>query len=452
MPTVAVAGSSGFVGSALISELAKHHKVIALTRGDIPDQPGVTWFNCDLFSLLETEQALKDVDYAVYLVHSMLPSAQLTQGQFQDLDLLVADNFSRAAELNNIKQIIYLGGIIPSNQELSSHLKSRKEVELALSSHNTPLTTLRAGMVIGANGSSLNIVVRLVNKLPFMICPSWTSRQGRPVDLDDVVSSIIYLLGREDSYGKVFDLAGADKITYKEMMLEVARQLGKNLRVVSVPFFTPKLSRLWITLITGAPRNLVAPLVASLKNEMLPDPSLVLEIPGKNFLGFRASLKKALSISYKPTPRAFCLPESERRKRTVRSVQRLHFPKGKTARDIADIYIKWLPKHLSPLLKVELIGKDCIFKLPISNWELLKLERSEARSSSNRQLFYIVGGALVRPVGRARMEFRTTYDNKHILVAIHDYQPTLPWYVYRFTQAILHLWVMRSFDRHLQRL
>lgn len=452
MSTVAVAGSSGFVGSALIAELSKHHKVIALTRGDIPNQAGITWLKCDLFSLLETEQALKDVDYAIYLVHSMLPSAQLTQGNFQDLDLLVADNFARAAEINNLKQIIYLGGILPSNQELSSHLKSRKEVEQALSSHKTPLSTLRAAMVIGANGSSLNIVVRLVNKLPFMICPSWTSRQSQPVDLDDVVAAIEYLLGREDSYHQIFDLAGTDKITYKEMMLEVARQLGKKLSIVSVPFFTPKLSRLWVTLITGAPRNLVAPLVASLKNEMLPDPKLVLKIPGRKFLGFSESLKKALSVSYQPTPRAFCLPESERRKRTVRSVQRLYFPKGKTARDIADIYIKWLPKYLSPLLKVELTARECVFKLPVLNWQLLKLERSEARSSSNRQLFYIVGGALVRPEGRARMEFRTTYDNKHILVAIHDYQPTLPWYVYRFTQAILHLWAMRSFDRYLQRL
>lgn len=452
MAKVAIAGSSGFVGSALIPELAKHHEVIALTRGDIPSQTNVKWVKCDLFSLLEIEQALKDVDFAIYLVHSMLPAAQLTQGKFQDLDLLVADNFARAAELNNLKQIIYLGGIVPANQELSSHLKSRREVELALSSKTTPLTTLRAAMVIGANGSSLNIVVRLVDSLPFMICPSWTTKQSQPVDLDDVVASIVYVIGRNEAYGRIYDLAGADKITYKEMMSEVAKQRGKKLKIISVPFFTPKLSRLWVTLITGAPRNLIAPLVASLKNEMLPDPLKVLNIPQRKFLGFSDSLKKALSVSYRPTPRAFYLPESERQKHTVRSVQRLHFPKGKTAKDIANIYIRWLPQHLSPFLKVELSDKRCVFKLPILNWKLLILESSEARSSSNRQLFYIIGGALVRQMGRARIEFRTTYDNKHILVAIHDYQPTLPWYVYRFTQAILHLYVMKSFDRYLRHL
>lgn len=452
MAKIAIAGSSGFVGSALIPELAKQHEVFALTRGDIPNQDGVNWIKCDLFSLLETEQALKGVDYAVYLVHSMLPSAQLTQGKFQDLDLLVADNFARAAEQNQLKQIIYLGGIIPPNQQLSSHLKSRKEVELALCSRSTPLTTLRAGMIIGSNGSSLNIIVRLVNKLPLMICPSWTAKQSQPVDLDDVVASVLYLLGKSEFYNQTYDLAGSQKITYKEIMLEVARQTNKKLRVLSVPFFTPTLSRLWVTLITGAPKNLVAPLVASLKNEMLPDPKMILEIPNRKFLGFSESLTKALAINFKPTPRAFCLPDSERRNRTVRSVQRLHFPKGKTARDIANIYINWLPKYLAPLLKVELMEKRCVFKLPILNWVLLVLESSEARSSSNRQLFYIIGGALVKNEGRARIEFRTTYDNKHILVAIHDYQPTLPWYVYRFTQAILHLSVMRSFDRYLKRL
>ena len=145
---IAVAGSSGFVGSALLPRLAKEHQVVALTRGDIPNQENISWVQCDLFSLLETEKALKGVDFAVYLVHSMLPSAQLTQGSFQDLDLLVADNFARAAELNNIKQIIYVGGIIPSNQELSKHLKSRKEVENALAFRKAKLTTLRAAMIL----------------------------------------------------------------------------------------------------------------------------------------------------------------------------------------------------------------------------------------------------------------------------------------------------------------
>ena len=451
MYKVAVAGSSGFVGSALLPKLAKEHSVLALTRGDIPNQKNINWVKCDLFSLLETERALEGVDFAVYLVHSMLPSAQLTQGKFQDLDLLVADNFARAAEKNKIKQIIYVGGIIPSNQELSRHLASRKEVENALSFRTAKLTTLRAGMIIGANGSSLNIVTRLVHKLPIMFCPSWTSKSSRPVDLDDVADSIIYLIGKKEHYSKTYDLAGEEKVTYKEMMLEVARQTGRSLKIHSLPFFTPGLSGLWVSLITGAPKNLIAPLISSLKNEMLPDKKMILEIPGKKFIGFSASLKKALSIDYKPKPRAFTLPESEKRKKTVRSVQRVFLPKNLTARKASEKYVNWLPIFLNPFLKVELIKDDCIFKVPFFNLTLLILRKSEQRSSENRQLYYIVGGLLVKPKTRGRIEFRTTYDNKSLIIAIHDYKPTLPWYVYRFTQAILHLWVMKNFDSYLRK-
>ena len=447
---VAVAGSSGFVGSALLPKLASQYSVAALTRGDIPSKENIDWVQCDLFSLLETEKALKDVDVAIYLVHSMLPSAQLTQGKFQDLDLLVADNFARAAETNNIKQIIYVGGIIPSNQKLSTHLKSREEVENALAFRTAKLTTLRAGMIIGANGSSLNIVTRLVHKLPVMLCPAWTTKSSRPVDLDDVVESIIYLIGKKEHYSKTYDLAGEQTVTYKEMMLEVARQTGKKLKIVTLPFSTSSLSRLWVSIITGAPKNLISPLILSLKNEMLPDAKMILEIPGKKFIGFSESLKKALSITYKPTPRAFTLPESEKRKKTVRSVQRVFLPKNLTARKAAQEYVNWLPFFLQPLLKVELEKDDCTFKLPILNLELLVLRKSEQRSSEDRQLYYIVGGLLVKPRTRARIEFRTTYDNKSLIIAIHDYTPSLPWYVYRFTQAILHLWVMKNFDRFLK--
>ena len=233
-------------------------------------------------------------------------------------------------------------------------------------------------------------------------------------------------------------------------MLEVAKQTGRKLKIFSLPFSTPGLSRIWVSLITGAPKNLIAPLISSLKNEMLPDEKMILKIPGKKFIGFSASLKKALSVSYKLKPRAFTLPESEKRKKTVRSVQRVFLPKYLTARQASEKYVNWLPLFLKPFLKVELTGDDCSFNLPFFNLKLLVLRKSEQRSSENRQLYYIISGLLVKPRTRGRIEFRTTYDNKSLIIAIHDYKPTLPWYVYRFTQAILHLWVMKNFDSYLR--
>jgi len=468
MKRVAVAGASGFVGSSLIRELAKNYKVIALTRGDIPKDsgnPNIEWRKCDLFSLLETEQALLDADFGVYLVHSMLPSAQLTQGSFSNLDLLVADNFSRAAEISNLEQIIYLGGIIPLDQKLSSHLKSRMEVETSLASYKTPVTTLRAGMILGAGGSSMNIMLHLVKRLPFMVCPKWTLRKSRPVYIDDVVESIKYVLGKSESYSKFYDLAGPTTVNYREMMVQAGLEMGKNLKTISVPFVSPQLSRLWVTLITGAPNNLIAPLIATLKNDMLPDKEHLLKIPGHTFLGYREALEKAMSNekSRIKKPRAFTLPEAERRKKTVRSVQRLYLPKGKNAGDVANYYMRWLPRHFDPFFKVEIDNNWIFFKAPFIKKSLLILEKSSIRSSSNRQLFYIRGGLLAKiekdidvlvhtvVEGRGRLEFRQTYDSRHVLCAIHDYKPTLPWYVYCLTQALLHAWVMKRFDVYLRK-
>ena len=161
-PTVAITGANGFVGRALIEALGDRFHIVGLTRG-IPgaaqrkSDDNIEWRSCDLYSMLDAEEGLKGVDYAFYLVHSMMPSARLTPAKFEDLDLLLADNFARAAEKNGVKQIVFLGGITPQTSELSAHLRSRLEVELALGSRSTPVTAIRAGLIVGPGGSSFTI-------------------------------------------------------------------------------------------------------------------------------------------------------------------------------------------------------------------------------------------------------------------------------------------------------
>ena len=175
---ICIAGATGFIGRKLCEALAERHQVIAITRRTITGQPessvapvmqvpqpGIVWRSADLFSLLQLERALDGADVAVYLVHSMLPASRLTQGSFEDLDLILADNFARAAKLRGIKRIIYLGGLLPRG-ELSPHLRSRKEVEDVLASHGVPTVTLRAGLVIGPQSSSYRIMERLVRQVP----------------------------------------------------------------------------------------------------------------------------------------------------------------------------------------------------------------------------------------------------------------------------------------------
>jgi uncharacterized protein YbjT (DUF2867 family) len=167
---IAIAGASGFVGQMLIEDLKDEHEIIALGRSQkqIEVAAGnnqVEWRSCDLFSLLQTEQALIGAEIGIYLVHSMLTRAKLTQSTFEDCDLLLADNFARAAQKVGLKRIVYLSDLIPAGKELSRHLESRREVELALSSHGNVVTTVRAGLIIGAKGSSFQMLYLLVKRL-----------------------------------------------------------------------------------------------------------------------------------------------------------------------------------------------------------------------------------------------------------------------------------------------
>ena len=161
---IVLAGATGFIGRWIIEEFQNDYQIIALSRKKVKRNPNkkIIWRTVDLYSMSSTEKALEDADIAIYLVHSMQPSTRLNQGEFEDTDLLLADNFSRAAQKNKLKQIIYLGGILPKdNHEISSHLLSRYEVEMTLGARDTPLAAIRAGIIIGPGGSSFKIVTNL---------------------------------------------------------------------------------------------------------------------------------------------------------------------------------------------------------------------------------------------------------------------------------------------------
>lgn len=447
---VAVAGASGFVGRALLPVLARDFDVVALTRDPsrAPAAPGVEWRACDLFSLLDAERALAGVDLAVYLVHSMMPSARLVQGSFEDLDLIAADNFARAARSARVRQVVYLGGLLPEAKEgLSRHLGSRLEVEEALRAGGVPVTTLRAGLVVGPGGSSFDVMSRLVRRLPAMVCPAWTSTRTQPVALADVVAVIRAVLGRPDALGATADLGGPDVLTYREMLARTARAMGVRRLLLRVGLFTPRLSTLWVRLVTGAPWELVAPLVESLEHEMVArDRSLQLRLVGDG-----APFDEALRGALAGEPAGSALARMVRRPegRLVRSVQRLPLPKGWDAARAARAYLAWLPRALRPVLSVAAEGERVAFRLRPLRAPLLVLELAAERSSPSRALFYVRGGLLAGPGGRGRLEFREAKGGRALLAAIHDFRPRLPWPLYVATQAVAHLAVMRAFGRHL---
>ncbi|WP_413585584.1 NAD(P)H-binding protein [Bdellovibrio sp. HCB274] len=451
---IAIAGASGFIGKALISSLKGAYSVVGLSRSHhthAEEHSSCEWRNCDLFSLIDAEKALEGAEVAIYLVHSMRPSAHLSQGSFEDFDLIVADNFLRAAEKNKVRKIIYVGGLIPADSKnLSKHLQSRQEVESVFLKGSVPTTILRAALILGAEGSSFQIMTRLVQRLPVMLCPRWTSTPSQPVAVTDVLKSIRHCIETPETDGKIYDLGGPDVLSYGDMMLKVADILNLRRSLIRVPFLTPHLSALWVRLVTGAPKDLVNPLIESLRNPLLVREAHQLQIPGHTFMGIEESLREAIeNYNSDKKPHAFKAPSAA--KHEVRSVQRMPLPEGWTAKDVAEEYMKFLPVMRPGFMKVEVKDRWIYFSNAFPYIRLLVLEYSPERSWGHRELFYVRGGLFSKKSGRGRLEFREVLGGTACLAAIHDFRPRLPWYFYKVTQAYVHLWVMKQFARHLAR-
>jgi len=448
MKKVLIAGASGFIGRALIDQLLKttDYTIVALSRVARESHDArLEWRKCDMFSLKDITLSMEGCHEAYYLVHSMLPSASLSQGTFYDFDLIIADNFVRAGHKHNLEHIIYLGGMIPTFVALSWHLKSRLEVEETLRNSGIKTTALRASLIVGADGSSFSILQRLVERLPVMICPAWTKTKTQPIALEDVLKILKRALLDEKIQGGIYDIAGKEIVTYQDLISMTAQEIRKSRKLFTLPIIPLALSRYWITLITGIPKNLVYPLVLSLRHEMLAQPELAWPHPEDTDTPLKATLLKALR-EHKDTGYKGYVPQQK----DVRSVQRLVLPARKDAAWVATEYFNWLPTFFSTLVKVTVTGNICSFYLVHPSLEILVLEKNIDRSSSDRQLLYVIGGLLSAKQDRGRLEFREVLDKKYVIAALHEFRPALPWYVYKYSQALVHLIVMKAFGEHLK--
>jgi uncharacterized protein YbjT (DUF2867 family) len=465
--TVVVAGATGFVGRALCRRLAGEFRVIGLTRDDTTRirEGGVEWRRCDLFSLLQTERALAGADLACYFVHSMLPSAHLTQGSFQDMDLIMADNFARAAAGAGIRQIVYLGGLAPDEPELSAHLASRLEVEQTLASRGVPVTALRAGIVIGARGASYRMFKKLVERMPVIPCSRWGRSLTQPVALADVLELLRHCLLHPAPASRACDIGSPDVLSYRELLARTARVLGLRRIIVDLPITGTFWCRHWLHLTTGVPLELVGPLLESMRHSMVAQDRGLQEAVGVPGRTFEEAVRQALAEERGRTTAGRTSVEravARRRSRRsylyhVRSVQRIPLPPGRTARWAAEQYLAFLPKLFRTFLRAEMDGEGRVsLRLSVPRVSLLEHTLAADRSGgSDRQVFYITGGLLARRVvrrtRRPRMEFREVLGGSALLAAIHDYRPSLPWPLYNLFQAPIHLLVMRWFARYLQR-
>ncbi|SCY21156.1 Uncharacterized conserved protein YbjT, contains NAD(P)-binding and DUF2867 domains [Nonlabens sp. Hel1_33_55] len=268
---VLLTGANGYIGVRLLYELLKEdHEVVCAVRSanrlSVPDEirEQVEIIEIDFLDLPEQNPIPADIDVAYYLIHSMTSSTE----SFDKMEADSATNFLNQLAHTSCQQIIYLSGIV--NQDvLSKHLLSRKRVEEILSASDIPTTVLRAGIIVGSGSSSFEIIRDLCEKLPVMITPKWVNTKTHPIAIRNVMSFLIGVLGRTESYDQSYDIGGKNVLTYKQMMQQYSENRKLHLTILTVPIMTPKLSSYWLYFVTSTSYKLARNLVNSMSVEVV---------------------------------------------------------------------------------------------------------------------------------------------------------------------------------------
>ena len=226
-------------------------------------EPDVEVVSCDLGDEAQLASTLRGASAAFYLVHSMLDAGPAYAARDRDL----AASFGRAAAAAGIGRILCLGGLGETGDGLSEHLSSRREVEQELAAPGVPVTTLRAAMIIGAGSASFEILRYLVERLPIMITPRWVSTRCQPIAVEDALRYLVDALATPATSGLTIDIGGPEVLSYREILDLVADELGLRRRwILPVPVLTPRLSSLWIHLVTPLSAAIARPLAEGLRN------------------------------------------------------------------------------------------------------------------------------------------------------------------------------------------
>lgn len=292
---VLVLGATGYVGGRLIPRLVDRGyrvRVMVRDRGKLEGRPWLPWveaFQGDALRPETLDAAFHGAGAVYYLIHSMS-----AEGDFEAVDRQVAANVAAAADKAGLHRIIYLGGLGRRDIEQSAHLRSRHEVGDVLRSGMTPVTELRAAVIVGSGSLSFELIHHLVNRLPAMICPRWVYTRTQPLAVRDVLSYLVQSLGREQTAGLTIDIGGPDVLTYRDMMLGVANILGLRRYMIPVPVLTPHLSSYWVNLVTPIRASLARALIESLRSETICENNLAEEHFDIQPLSFHRAAELAL--------------------------------------------------------------------------------------------------------------------------------------------------------------
>ena len=286
---ILVAGASGFVGKRLCPALeSAGHEVIAMTRKPETYTGAGTAVRADVHDAASLDAALAGVDAAYYLVHS------LDHPDFRTRDADGAKAFAAAAGKAGLRRIVYLGGLGDDEDALSSHLLSRREVENLLTTGGVPVTTLRAGIIVGHGGISWEMTRQLVEHLPAMITPRWVRTRTQPIGVTDVVRYLVEVLEAPVEGSRAFDIGGPDVLEYVDMMRRVAAIEGRTMLIMPVPLLTPRLSSRWLSLVTDVDVQTGRSLIDSMSNEVVVRDDSIRELVPFEPMDYDTSVLQAL--------------------------------------------------------------------------------------------------------------------------------------------------------------
>jgi uncharacterized protein YbjT (DUF2867 family) len=263
---ILLTGATGYVGGRLLPVLeSAGHEVRCLARRPeylLPRVgPNTEVVRGDCLEPASLDPAMMGVDAAYYMVHSMGST-----GDFEYLDRRAAADFGAAACRAGVKRIIYLGGLGQRAEGLSPHLRSRQETGETLRACGVPVVELRSSIVLGSGSLSFELIRALVERLPVMVCPRWVHVKAQPIAIEDVVAYLVGSLNLPRNRSRVFEIGGADQVSYAEIMREYARQRGLRRLLIPVPVLTPKLSSLWLGLTTPLYARVGRKLIEGVRN------------------------------------------------------------------------------------------------------------------------------------------------------------------------------------------
>jgi uncharacterized protein YbjT (DUF2867 family) len=292
---ILLTGTTGYIAQRLLPVLLERgHEVYCCLRDK--NRFNTESYSSSKLSVIEVDflkpETLanfpEDIDVAYYLIHSM----SSTTGDFTFMEAEAATNFMEGIGHTSASQIIYLSGIV-NEKQLSRHLRSRQNVEKILSSGRIPLTTLRAGIIVGSGSASFEIIRDLVEKLPIMIAPRWLNTRCQPIAIRNVIEVLSGVLSRKETYGHSYDIGGPDILSYKQMLLQFAEVRGLKRHIYVVPVMTPKLSSYWLYFVTSTSYVLAKNLVDSMKVEVVCRPNNLADVLGIELIPYKQAIAMA---------------------------------------------------------------------------------------------------------------------------------------------------------------